>query len=243
MTKKRSATTTRRTKPSRVPGKAATPPKDWVPIQVPPNLESMYQSWIDCEEPNVGSCLLCDSPIRSADDMIPGTSSHNCAPGLALDEEIRAAEAAGSKRKPPARPAKRQSRPGSTGRSSVQEVQVGIFFWFNRKLFIQATPLSKSEQYAHSLTHPNGHPAFWSELQASVTVPAETEYDEVPRGRVTYDTVQDRAFLFHDRCIPTKAIRQIIRMLHLPKSKVVVSLDPHYRCPRCMEKGTENEES
>jgi hypothetical protein len=186
--------------------------------------------------------LLCNQPIRSENDLIPGTSSHTCAAGLALDEKIRAAEVAESKRKPAVRRSQRQPRPRSTGRSSVQEVQVGIFFWFYCKLFAQATPLSKAERYAHSLTHANGHPAFWSELQSSGTVPAETEYDEVPRGRVTYDTVQDQAFLLHDRCIPTKAILQVIRTLHLPKGKVVVAGDLHYRCPRCTEKETENEE-
>lgn len=67
-------------------------PDDWVPIQAPPNLEQMYQSWIECEEPNVGWCLLCDSPIRSADDLIPGTNAHNCDAGRSLDEKIHAAE-------------------------------------------------------------------------------------------------------------------------------------------------------
>ena len=74
-------------------------PPDWVPIQVPPNLDEMFQRWIDSDVPNVGWCLLCDNPIRSADDMIPGTASHNCKAGRALDEKIRAAEAAKSNRK------------------------------------------------------------------------------------------------------------------------------------------------
>ena len=64
-------------------------PADWVPIQASPNLEQMYQNWIDCDEPNIGWCLMCNSPIRSADDLIPGTSSHNCEAGRALEERIR----------------------------------------------------------------------------------------------------------------------------------------------------------
>lgn len=84
-------------------------PADWVPIQVPPNLDEMLQRWIDSDEPNVGWCLLCDNPIRSADDMIPGTNSHSCEAGRAFDEKIRLAEAAESNRKLPARPAKRRS--------------------------------------------------------------------------------------------------------------------------------------
>jgi len=86
-------------------------PEGWVPINVPEDLEEMFQHWVDSEEPNVGWCLLCDSPIRSEADMIPNTNSHNCEAGRALDEKIRAAEAAQAaelKRKPPARPGKRK---------------------------------------------------------------------------------------------------------------------------------------
>ena len=84
--------------------------KGWVPIQAPPKLDQMFQHWIDCEEPNVGWCLLCDSPIRSAEDMIPGTNSHNCEAGRAMDEKIRAAERA-SETDRKVMPARRQREP------------------------------------------------------------------------------------------------------------------------------------
>jgi hypothetical protein len=194
----------------------------------------MYENWIECEEPNVGWCLLCNQPIRSAEDLIPGTNSHNCAAGRELDDKIRAAEASEQNRKPPVHPAKRKPRPDSSGCSSVPDAQVGIFFWFDRKLFTEGTPLIRADRYADSLTHPNGHPDFWSRLQAAGSVPADTEYDEVSRGRVNYGVGEDRFLILRDRCIPAKAIRLVISTLHLAKSKVVVALDLHYRCPRCL---------
>jgi hypothetical protein len=48
-----------------------------VPIKVPENLDEMFKHWIECDEPNVGWCLLCDRAIRSKDELIPGTNSHN----------------------------------------------------------------------------------------------------------------------------------------------------------------------
>ena len=68
-------------------------PPDWVPIQVPEHLDQMFQHWVDCEEPNIGWCLICDNPIRSVEDLIPGTNTHDCAKGRDLDEKIRLSEA------------------------------------------------------------------------------------------------------------------------------------------------------
>jgi hypothetical protein len=122
----------------------------------------------------------------------------------------------------------RKANPQSIRRAAVN---------FNKLL--EATPLSQAERYAESLIHGKGHVDRWAELQADGSVPSDVEYDRIPRGRVSYDAVRDQFLVLRDRCIPMKAIRQVISTLHLPKDKVVVAGDPHYRCPRCMEKGTE----
>jgi hypothetical protein len=211
-------------------------PADWVPIQVPPHFEQMYQNWVECEEPNIGWCMLCDEPIRSANDLIPGTNTHTCAAGRELEVKIRLVEVAASNRKHPEQPAKRRSSPDSFASSSAQEPRVGIFsFFFDGKLIVDSTPLSQAEQYANALTHPKGHPRSWAKWQTSGLVPADIEYDEIPRGRVAKDTFHDQFIVFRDRCIPMKAIRQIISRMHLPKDTTIVAFDPRYRCPRCMK--------
>jgi len=174
-------------------------------------------------------------------DLIPNTNTHNCEAGRALEEEIRLAQAAESNRKRSARGVSPASRAEQI-RSVAREPEVGIVWFLDGRLIIESTPVSCAECYADSLTHPKGHPGYWAELQAAGFVPSDLEYDEVPRGRAGYDTVQDQFFIYRDRCIPTKAIRQIIRTLRLPKAKVVVSLDQHYRCPRCMKEGRNEED-
>jgi hypothetical protein len=57
---------------------------EWKPIEFPPNMLEMLEKWRDSTEPNVGWCLLCDRPIRSAEDLLPMTSTHNCELGRKL---------------------------------------------------------------------------------------------------------------------------------------------------------------
>ena len=63
------------------------PGADWVPLRVPGNLESMLLNWTNFQGPSVGWCLLCDQPIRSEDDFIPGTNTHSCDAGLRFELE------------------------------------------------------------------------------------------------------------------------------------------------------------
>jgi len=221
------------------PNKPLAAKEDWVPIELPENLEEMFEHWAESDRPNVGWCLLCDSAIGSADDLIPGTSTHNCEAGRALDEKIRGAEqAAKADRKITPDVRRRSSHHEPVRRKLAAEPEVGIFWFLDRQLIVDSTPLSHGEPYANSLTHPKGHPRRWVELQAAGSVPLEIEYDEIPRGRVTYDCVEDRFMVFRDRCIPVKVIREVIGKMHLPKDRTVVAGDPHYRCPRCLKSET-----
>jgi hypothetical protein len=52
-----------------------------VPIQFPPNLIEMTEAWMTSNEPNVGWCILCNRPIKSEEDLIPETNTHDCAEG------------------------------------------------------------------------------------------------------------------------------------------------------------------
>ena len=63
-----------------------------MPIEVPEKLDEMFEHWAESDQANVGWRLLCDSAIGSADDLIPGTSTHNCEAGRALEAKIREAE-------------------------------------------------------------------------------------------------------------------------------------------------------
>jgi hypothetical protein len=63
--------------------------KKLVPIRVPPNLEEMLDNWESCPDENVGWCLLCDGLIRSVQDLIENSNTHNCSEGLRLESRIK----------------------------------------------------------------------------------------------------------------------------------------------------------
>jgi hypothetical protein len=62
--------------------------EDWVPLQVPDNLEEMFEAMTSYAGDKVGWCLLCTASIHSEAEMIPGTSTHDCEQGRALEAKI-----------------------------------------------------------------------------------------------------------------------------------------------------------
>jgi hypothetical protein len=102
------------------------------------------------------------------------------------------------------------------------EGQVGIFFMHERKIHYECTPVKDAEDYGHLKTHGTGHPEFWKRLQARGIVPREQEYDEVPRGRITYDTRERLFYVFLDRCIREQAwaVDEVLDAFDLQKMAV-----------------------
>jgi len=67
------------------------------------------------------------------------------------------------------------------------------------------------------------------------TVPSETEYEELPRGRVMYNGKTCQFILLADRCILKRKtlVMQIKKEMGLPKN-TEVGRDSHYRCFACL---------
>jgi hypothetical protein len=120
--------------------------------------------------------------------------------------------------------------------------RVCIFWLVKRKLIIDSTPVSQAEAYGDHLGHPTSHVDHWSKLQRSGIVPAETEYEEPPRGRVGYDKREERFWLRADRCIlRNKAlVRRIMAAMNLPFN-TKIETDPHYRCSACLRRGADKD--
>jgi len=117
---------------------------------------------------------------------------------------------------------------------------VGIVFLVKGKAFIDGTPVTEAEGYAHFKIHAHDHYKYWEWLRRMGAVPADVEYDEVPRGRVVYDTQTRKYMLFLDRCIlrNKKLVSRIMAQMSLPPENTETGTDSHYRCPKCLSKGT-----
>lgn len=120
------------------------------------------------------------------------------------------------------------------------EARLGIFWLVKDKLLIDSVPLSECEQYGDHLNYPGSHIHVWEQWRQVGKAPAESEYEEFPRGRVMYGTTFT---LFADRCILKRKdlIATIKKQLCLPK-QTSLDTDPHYRCFRCLHSNVDNEE-
>jgi hypothetical protein len=56
--------------------------------EIPESFEEMVQKWLDHSGPRIGFCFLCGNPISAPEELIPRTSTHNCAEGRALEARI-----------------------------------------------------------------------------------------------------------------------------------------------------------
>jgi len=121
----------------------------------------------------------------------------------------------------------------------IQEARVGIFWLLkNGKLVFDLTPISEAEPYGDCLTHPRGHLRQWETLQAWGFVPTETQYEELPRGRVTYQRQSAIFLVLADRCILASpaALKEIVATMHLPEGRTKFERDAHYRCSSCLSR-------
>lgn len=115
------------------------------------------------------------------------------------------------------------------------EPSLGIVWLVRGKLLFNSVPLSEAEAYDTHLNHPRSHIDVWAQLQKLGAAPRESEYEEYPRGRVTYHPAFKEFTILADRCILDRKdlIDQIKDELHLP-NKVKLGADAHYRCYRCL---------
>ena len=123
------------------------------------------------------------------------------------------------------------------------EPSVGIFWFFQRMLIIDTTPVSKAEPFGDHLGHSISHIDYWAELQRKRVVPPEVEYEEFPRGRVGYDKREERYWLRADRCILKKKalVSRIMKVMNLP-ADTKIETDPHYCCSVCLRRIAERQE-
>ena len=116
------------------------------------------------------------------------------------------------------------------------EARLGIF-WLVKgsKLLIDSTPLSECETYGDHLNYPGSHIRVWERWQRIGDAPAESLYEEYPRGRVIANVKTNTFTLLADKCILARneIINRIKKELHLPK-QTSLGKDPHYRCSTCL---------
>jgi hypothetical protein len=120
--------------------------------------------------------------------------------------------------------------------------QVGIFFFFANRLWIESTPMEMAGNYGACKVHDGNHVDYWERLISERLVPGDEEYQNIPRGRIIFDASSGRYLLLLDRCIlrQKNVVAMIKRQMGLPLRKTDTDTDSHYRCCECLfERGLE----
>ena len=117
----------------------------------------------------------------------------------------------------------------------TQTPEVGIIYVVGTKLWIDATPLAEAGRFSDFAIHERDHYQYWAQLVSTGDVP-DVEYEEHPRGRVSYNEKTGKYTLLADRCILGRKslVRRILSGMKLPVGGTQIDRDSHYRCYRCL---------
>jgi hypothetical protein len=123
-----------------------------------------------------------------------------------------------------------------TKRETRTAPQVGIIFFVDHKLWIESTPLVAAGIYGEFKIHEGDHVVYWDRLILDGVVSQESDYENVPRGRVVFNTRTRRYRLMLDRCIlrQKSVVAAIKQQMGLPPKETDTFADPHYRCAECV---------
>jgi hypothetical protein len=135
-------------------------------------------------------------------------------------------------------PKKTQEHKEHKLRRVARTPQVGIFWVPGKRILLDTTPITEAETWADFKTHPRDHITLWRIYQRAGVVPEDQEYDDVPRGRVGYNTKTAEYLLLADRCIlkNKSMVSKIMRKMNLSHKNTEINSDEHYRCPKCLER-------
>lgn len=118
--------------------------------------------------------------------------------------------------------------------------KVGIF-WFLQwqghiRLLSASCTLAEGEPYGEMITYGSGHYSTWCNWQTSKSSPLirgitkAYEYEQWPRGRVSYCLTTQHYLLLCDIKIMQKDLLElIVTSFELPANQINIDGDPHYR--------------
>ncbi len=112
--------------------------------------------------------------------------------------------------------------------------KVGIFFFINGEILMDAVSLKHGEPYGEALQH-GSHYEYWESLVPKNNIERKFKaraYDAFPRGRVLFFTEKKTFILYSDRCLMKPKILNRIKDSFCLKDAVIES-DEHYQCSRC----------
>ena len=128
-----------------------------------------------------------------------------------------------------------------------KDAYVGVY-WFVRDdsgtvlLIAHRCALSEAEEYGDFLTCPHGHYDLWETWRGGGETDRlrgtlrDCEYEEWPRGRVVFNTVNGQFIVHGDAQVFKYELQQgVTEHFGIPAGRVVFMRDEHYRSTRSLQ--------
>lgn len=105
---------------------------------------------------------------------------------------------------------------------------IGPFFYIDDKLLTHKVSVEQGDVHGNRIDNPYSHEKLYDDNYS------RGDYINVPRGRVIWDSENNKAIIYIDTCIEKVdgAVKQIAEMFGL--TYYVLEHDEHYVCPNCM---------
>ena len=110
-------------------------------------------------------------------------------------------------------------------------MKIGIFWCYQNQIVGIAHDFKLSEQDSLGLIDSAYvHVNYWEELQNQQVELRHIEYEEIPRGRVIYNSLSNKTIVYMDAKLFKKSIAQKITVFfELYFDDVIWKKDPHYQ--------------
>lgn len=110
---------------------------------------------------------------------------------------------------------------------------VGIWWHDDERIVTFLQSISEIETTGHLIDSDFSHDSAWEIARRELTCRKNTEYVDVPRGRILWDIVHQSGLMYHGNSTPAEVFDQLARLYRLPRWQA--RLDEHYLTGEALE--------
>lgn len=110
-------------------------------------------------------------------------------------------------------------------------MSIGIFWFYDNKVIGIAHDFSLKEADSIGLIDSKyTHVDYWEMLRRQLPELKDREYEQLPRGRVIFDTNKNKAIIYIDETLlKRRKVNEILNFFDLDFTSVVLRTDSHYK--------------
>lgn len=111
---------------------------------------------------------------------------------------------------------------------------VGIWWHDTKRIVTFLQSITEfQEQIGHLLDSDLSHDSVWDMARNELSCSLESEYFDIPRGRILWHTVHAAGVVYHGNSTPAAVFKELARIYRLPRWEL--RLDEHYLTGEALE--------